>query len=274
MPEGPEVRTIVDELNRHLKNFSLIGVKIDVKSRFYTGFPGSNLFSFPLKLKKVSCKGKQIFFHLLAIDGNIIYLNSTLGTMGKWVYKPENHSDMMLVWESKDLINRVAIYFDDQRHQGYLSLFTEDQYQNKLNKLGPDLLTENVSWELWYKCMTKNTRCNQQICKVLMNQAIVSGIGNYLKAEILYYAKIRPNRLVGDLSNDELNLIRLYSMKLIRESYQCGGLTIKTYWDPNGKRGTFTTLVYNKLTDNYQNPVIKSKFADNRTTQWCPNVQH
>ena len=284
MPEGPEVRSIVDVLHSLLtegcKAVSLIDIRLSPKSKFNDRFPGRELLQFPLKLQLVTCKGKQIFFILQAEDGLKYYLNSTLGMSGRWVLAPEKHSDLVLVWGRIHRSPKLTIkfcerylYYDDMRHFGNLSFLTEAQYQAKLKTLGPDLLAENVTWETWYTCLMKGTRPNHQICKVLMDQSVVAGIGNYLKAEILYRAKIKPDRLVSELTLEELEILRQVSLYIIRASYQAKGLTVESYWDPLGNRGKFQVLIYQKAVDPNGHPIIKSKFKDKRTTHWCPNVQ-
>ena len=287
MPEGPEVRSIVDVLDSLLtgssvgcKTTHLIEIRIGLKSKFYHRFPGRELIQFPLKLQRVTCKGKQIFFVLQADDGANYYLNSTLGMSGRCVLVPEKHSDLILVWgrihKSSKVILKFCeryLYYDDTRHFGNLSFLTETQYQAKLKTLGPDILAENVTWETWYTCLMKGTRPNHQICKVLMDQSVISGIGNYLKAEILYRAKIRPDRLVRDLTLENLEILRQISLHTIRASYQVKGLTVESYWDPLGNRGTFQVLIYQKTVDPNGYPVIKSTFKDKRTTHWCPTIQ-
>jgi formamidopyrimidine-DNA glycosylase len=108
-----------------------------------------------------------------------------------------------------------------------------------------------------------------------MNQSVISGIGNYLKAEILYAAKISPHRLCKDLTEEEIKLIAEKSFEITNASYQSGGATIMTYRDENNEKGLYSRrfMVYNHKTDPKGNKVIKETTTDKRSTYWVPEVQ-
>ena len=156
MPEGPEVRSITDKLSERMTGMVLIGLGWDQSSKYSEGLPRYDHMSsiLPMTIADVTCKGKQIFFHLVKeylVDGkeytHRIYLNSTLGMEGKWMWGPGNHSNFWLTLGTRkssaiDLIVKSQIvYFDDSRHFGNLTLMTEHEYHEKLGKIGPDLLT-------------------------------------------------------------------------------------------------------------------------------------
>src|SRR5438876_368767 len=97
-------------------------------------------------IDSVSRKGKQIFFKLIDKEGVAKYLNSRLGLQGKWCALKENNTRFWMELQRTTVIdlNNVSIetlmlYNDDSQNFGGLELFSEIQYQNKLNKLGPDL---------------------------------------------------------------------------------------------------------------------------------------
>ena len=109
-----------------------------------------------------------------------------------------------------------------------------------------------------------------------MDQKNVSGIGNYLKAECLYDAKISPHRFCCDITTEESNRLFDSCRRIIQLSYQTGGATIKNYRKPNGKKGLYSQrfAVYNQKTAPCGNEVIKEKTLDKRTTHWCPIRQN
>ena len=108
-----------------------------------------------------------------------------------------------------------------------------------------------------------------------MNQKTVAGVGNYIKAEVLWLSKVSPLRRVADLKEAEIVSLRDNIQKVIRTSYQNGGATIKSFYGADGSVGTYSSrfLVYNQKTDPYDNPVTKTKTPDGRTTHWVPEVQ-
>jgi len=127
---------------------------------------------------------------------------------------------------------------------------------------------------LWLKIARNKRIQNKQICDYLLDQKRISGIGNYLRSEILYRSRIRPDRSLKNLSDEELELLRIESIKTVRESYDSHGLTIRSYSDLYGNKGTFICQVYNRTEDPYGNPIRTDTFKDGRTIHWVPSLQH
>ena len=282
MPEGPEVRSIVDVLNQKITGKTLVQINWNHKSRFHKKSP-TNYYElkklFPLTVIKVTCKGKQIFFHLECKSGKIVYLNSFLGMSGSWLFNPGKYSDMWFnfgnVVQSKPIdlcIVEDTVYYNDQRHFGSINIYlTLEEYKNRLNDIGPDLLNSVVTSDIWNSLISKHRRCS--IISFLMNQGIVSGVGNYLSSEIMYRSRIKPDRKISELNQEEIDILLKVSIQTIQKSYASKGLTIKDYQDPNGDLGTFELQVYQKDVDPYGNSVMKNKFYSGRTTHWVPGLQ-
>jgi formamidopyrimidine-DNA glycosylase len=103
----------------------------------------------------------------------------------------------------------------------------------------------------------------KNITVFLTDQKMLSGIGNYLKSEILYYAKISPYKNLEDLSIHKIE--KLYeAIKIVpRISYNYNGLSTsnrKGYFDSQLK-------VYKKSFS------LKEKTPDKATTYWKPSEQ-
>ncbi len=292
MPEGPEVKIITEQLSIQLKEKDIIGIEFTDKSKFWNkapessklhltkfkkGIPGWEKIKFPIKIYNITCKGKQIFFHLRS-PLCTIYLNSTLGMEGRWLNHREKHSDLWLNLGYKNgrlNVIKEKIYYDDSRHFGNLTLLNQIEYDRKLNKLGPDVLSDpNLTFDKWLSRFSLAKCQNKQICVILLNQEIISGIGNYLKSEILYRCGIKPDRLVSNISAIKLEQLRIIAIQTITESYKSNGLTIRSYLSPDGKKGKFQCQVYGKDLDPYGNEVIKTKFKDGRTTYWVKECQY
>ena len=279
MPEGPEVRCITVKLHEKLAGILLNAIQWDDKSKYRNGLPNYAELekTLPQIITGVSCKGKKIIFQL----ANEMYITSTLGLEGNWSWASSKHANLYF-----ELSDGPHLYFSDSRHFGNMQIFlTTDTLLNDLNsKIGPDLLayaidyynnepepSEPITIDLW-KTRVNRYR-NKQACEFLMDQKIFSGIGNYLKAEILYRAKIKPSRLLSAFTEQEIVTLYWTTLETIYESFFAGGLTIKSYWDPDGKRGTFAKVVYGSKQDPLGNPVIQETFKDGRTTHWVPAVQ-
>lgn len=269
MPEGPEVKHRGDLLKKELENYMLHSIEIDDKSR-YNKKPINNIDNFksqlPLKIVDVSVKGKVTFFHL----ENDIYLMCHYGMEGNFTFSKGKHSNLWFDISKDDL--HKTLYYDDTRHFGTINiLMSEQRYKDELSNIGVDILSEDITFENFKEIVLKKK--NWEICKFLMDQKYISGIGNYLKAEILYFSKVIPNKLIKDLSEIELNNLYKYSKKIPKDSYLSNGYTLKTYSDILGKKGEYTVSVYGNSKDMNGNTIIRSTFKDGRTTWWCPEVQ-
>lgn len=291
MPEACEVRCISISLNGKLSGKILTSIEFDDKSKYRNGLPSYEEFKefLPCTITGVTCKSKCIIF-LCSSNNKQIFITSTLGLEGKWTVgdKPfSKHSNLWFNLEDEEGNNQKA-YFTDTRHFGNIKLHLNlNDLSRKLSKIGIDYLLyaisikedfeiqdhEKIPYDLWYETAISPRWKYKQICSFLMEQGVFSGIGNYLKAEILYRARIRPNRPICELRKDELKLIYKCIFDIIYESFMAGGLTIKTFWDPDGNIGTFKKVVYDQKTDPLGNPVVKDKFSDGRTTHWVKEVQ-
>ena len=98
-------------------------------------------------------------------------------------------------------------------------------------------------------------------------------MGNYIRAEALYRAKIKPYATLEQLSNKEHDLIRQVVIAVIKESYESHGCTLRTYWDTNGEMGNFKTIIYGHKEDPDGHSIEDAIFSDGRTMHWVPTVQ-
>lgn len=264
MPEGPEVKTITDFLHLGYRDQKIISIKI-LSGRYnrksLTNIENINL---PLTIESVRCKGKFIYF--ICSDDWMLF--NSLGMTGSWSKEKSKHSRLEFCFDSGD-----KLYFADIRNFGTLKFVKgSDVLNEKLMSIGPDMLSGNVDFETFKEKLSKKDRT---ISENIMDQSMVSGVGNYLKSEILYAAKISPHRKVSTLTENELEKIYKNTKDIIKFSYSTGGATIRDYYTPSGKKGGFSKkfAVYNQAKDPLGNVVIKEKTADKRTTHWVPNIQ-
>ena len=83
-----------------------------------------------------------------------------------------------------------------------------------------------------------------------MNQKWFNGVGNYLRAEILYRLNINPFQPANQLTNQDVDLLCTITHLCVRDAYQLGGGQLKDWYNPNGLSGdTFKDWVmcYGKL---------------------------
>jgi len=267
VPEGPEVKRIVDRLQEELVGQTLIDINI-ISGRYEKhGTPqgyADLVERLPAKITDVQCKGKFIFMRL----NNRFSMWNTLGMSGFWSESKSKHARVSLQLSTK------KVYFCDTRNFGTLKFVKgRKQLIKKLDSLGPDMLSEEVDDALFLKRLRKKN--GRTIVEAIMDQKVVSGVGNYLKSESLYLAEISPHRKVEDISDDRLKALKQAIQTTIRSSYISGGATIHTFLDYDGQEGKYSRrfAVYNQKYDIKDRAVIREKTPDGRTTFWVPEHQ-
>ena len=82
----------------------------------------------------------------------------------------------------------------------------------------------------WYSHKVFNTPINE----LMMNQSLFNGVGNYLRAEILYRMNINPFQPANQLSSMEMDSIIRFTHLCCKEAYTLGGGELKDWVNPNG----------------------------------------
>ena len=266
MPEGPECRRMSLQLSEEVSNKNL--VDISVESGRYTKKPIEGMEKIlqetPLKIRGTGVHGKFIFFLL----DNEWSIWNTLGMTGGWSRKPAKHARVRLVLEDG------PIFYNDTRNFGTLKFVQGKQpIIDKLNSLGPDLLAEECADEVFVNSLRRKDK--KTIVEALMDQSVVSGVGNYVKAEALYLAKISPHRTVSSLTNSELCDLNAAVRSVLVNSFESGGATLQSYQDFYGEVGDATQrfAVYGRKADPEGRDIIKEQTKDGRTTHWVPAIQ-
>jgi DNA-formamidopyrimidine glycosylase len=265
MPEGPEVRKQAEYLSDRARLGPL--TEVNVLSGRYKKKPLSGLEklreALPLKVIGGGSHGK--FIYLILEDGSSIHI--TLGMTGGWLDEKLKHARIQLRFGEKD------VYYNDTRNFGTFKLCSSrSALVEKLKSLGPDIM-QKIPDDVFIKALRKKAHWN--ICKAMMDQKVVSGIGNYLKSEILYDCRIDPHLHVADLNDKQLIMIRDSAYRIAWASYESGGATIQSYRNPDGTTGEFSRrfAVYACDKDPLGNLVEKIKLDDGRTTHWVPAIQ-
>lgn len=290
MPEGVEVRLTAEKLLKLLLNAKLISLTI-LSGRYKRHSPPEGFDEFqkklPVTIVDIKSKGKFLYFHLCDSNTKSIYLGNTFGMDGGWTTTQDKHCHIELEYLPKNKLttpfttkNTQKIWYKDLRNFGRIFFMTCKELSAKLNTLGPDMIDtalgkkKSITYEAWKKIIQKHHK--KQLVKVLMDQHIISGIGNYLKSEILYKAKLKPFRTIGDLSEEELKTLFKSIKSIMKKAYKENGSIHYNKKIPfileDAKIG-YQFLVYNRKEDDNGHKVKKIKLSDNRTTHWVPEIQ-
>jgi formamidopyrimidine-DNA glycosylase len=111
----------------------------------------------------------------------------------------------------------------------------------------------------------------------LLNQGLLSGVGNIYADESLFQAGIRPRRRAGRLTRDELERLRLSLLAVLSDSIRLGGSSVSDYVDADGVRGFFQLehCVYLRTGQPCRQcgTPIKRILVAGRGTHYCPKCQ-
>lgn len=249
MPEAPEVINLADNLNNKLIGQKLLSIE-RVGGRYSTeknrkAPSGWDEFVVNLKLEKVKSKGKFLYFTFEDTDLTIWF---TFGLKG---YIKEGSKNKVIEFT----FEKNTYYFTDTMGYGTVKFSnSKKELKDKLSGLGPDVINDTICKNIFMKKKV----LGKNIVDVLTNQKIISGIGNYLVAEIMYEAKINPDKNVEDLDDDKLNDLIKAIENVSRTSYLAGGS--KNYG------GNYICKVYMQEKDPLNNIVHKTKRKGGRTT--------
>lgn len=270
MPEGPEVKRMSEGLARRIEGRSITNVQILGGKWLKKPPTGIDLIKNELNNGALTCEWVRVKGKFIYAKIGEIFMWNTLGMSGGWRDERTKHSHFAI-----ELSNCKTIYFDDVRRFGNISFYNDFiEIHKKLKAAGPDLLNEEVNFETFSGALLR--RGHKNICQLLMDQKVLSGIGNYIKSEALYRAGISPHLRANQISEEKLKKLWDWSRKIIRTSYEQGGATLATYTDMDGNRGdfVFSFHVYRKKEDPLGNTIIHEETPDGRMTHWVPQIQN
>jgi len=285
MPELPEVETIRKDLSRLIVNKKIVSIEINLKRIIK---PNTKVFSGTLKNNKfaqIERIGKLLIFKLA---DHKKYLLVHLKMTGQLIYQknkkiiPGGHSDKSSIENLPNKFTRVIfnffdggkLFFNDARTFGYLKIVGKEELEIIKNKFGIEPMTENFKLEDFEKII-KSRKTN--IKAVLLNQQLISGIGNIYADEILFLAKVKPDRVASKLTKKEIKNIFEATGKIIRNAIKYRGTTFNDYLDANGNKGNFVKFlkVYQKEGERCLvcSSLIKKTKVAGRGTRYCPHCQ-
>ena len=112
---------------------------------------------------------------------------------------------------------------------------------------------------------------------VLLNQALVAGLGNMYVDEALFQARIHPERPAGSLDDDEIRRLHRAIRDRLAAAVEAGGASIDSYRDSLGERGSMQDLLHVHLHEGEPCPrcrtTIRKTRVAQRGTYWCPTCQ-
>jgi len=291
MPELPEVQTTVNDLNRKIKGLTITGIWTDWPKYFKRSIGGWETFRKIVKgkkIKKIRRIGKNIIFDL-SHDKEILIHQKLTGHLlvGHWQIKnnlPISTEKGLLAEKVNNYIHAIfwlnknkMMGFSDLRKFGKILVTDKRDFDNlkDLKDIGPDPLTPKFGFNEFKSLISRK---RGPIKKILMDQNIVSGIGNIYSDEILFAAKIHPLRKAEKLGDKELRAIFEAAKKILKKAIKLRGTSTSDYRDTAGKAGRYTEvrLVYQREGEKCPQRcggTIKRLKINGRSAHFCPYCQ-
>lgn len=271
MPEIAEVETVRNTLKKQILHKRIKSVKI-----LYEKMLESDVEEFKNVLKDnefldIKRRGKWLIFEL-----EKHYLLSHLRMEGKFFLKNssdnlEKHEHICITFS-----DNTDLRYHDTRKFGRMCLVKKEELsKNKaIQKQGYEPGEKELTSEY---LLEKFKKKNIPVKTLLLDQTIISGLGNIYVNEVLFASKINPFKEGSKITKNEAKNIVESSDKIIKRAIELGGTTIKSYTSSLGVTGRFQQelKVHKKEGEkcsNCSSKILREKIGG-RSTYYCPNCQ-
>lgn len=271
MPEGPEIKRAADKLAGAIAHQPLTGV--------FFAFEHLKRYE-PILVKdevvSVQAMGKAMLirFH------NQLSIYSHNQLYGVWFVRKAQS------YPSTNRQLRLAIHTQTRSALLYsasdIAVLTQEQVllHPFLNRLGPDVLDEETTVEqVRDRCLDKRFY-RRSLTGLLLDQGFLSGLGNYLRSEVLFVARIHPSLRLMDCTAEQIHHLAEAAIAVSRQSYRTGGITNHLEIADRLKRSGSPRWEYRHYVFNRQGKPcficgteILKEIASGRRIYYCPACQ-
>lgn len=216
MPEGPEIHRAADQIARALvgREAEEVFFAFDELKEFEDALTGREVV-------RVEPRGKAM---LTRFEGGLnVYSHNQL--YGKWMVRnrgnvPDNNRSLRFAVHNE---KKSAFLYSASE----IEVLEDDEIESQsyLAKLGPDPLLESVQDEEVEARFHDESFFRRQLAGLLLDQSFVGGIGNYLRSEILWYARVHPREKLGKVDEDRRNLLGEAAVVLTQRAYENKSIT-------------------------------------------------
>ena len=167
-------------------------------------------------------------------------------------------------------LDRGALLYEDARQFGRIEF--GEELPARVAALGPEPLEVTAS-----DFGARLSQRHSPVKAVLLNQAVVRGVGNIYADEALFRAGIHPKRIAGSLSRARMARLHGAMQEVLAEAIESRGSSVSDYVDAEGRRGSFQNAhrVYQRTGEPCVNcgAKIRRIVVAQRSTHFCPRCQ-
>lgn len=271
MPELPEVHTITSDLRKHVVGAVVVGVEV---RKGYETYPNNKFFCKRVggnKIEDVYRLAKNIVFKLSSGEYSVIHLAMTGRLLlRKKEFKPDSWERVVFTLEKDGKLGELR--FCDKRKFGKVKLLDEEEFLKLKEKYGVDPLGGGlVAWSLLNLLQKRRTK----IKTALMDQSLISGMGNVYVNDALWMAKIHPELPTAALTIERAEKLVESIREILKEGISNRGISMSDYVDLFGKPGKqqLYLRVYGKDRCERCETRVKMVKISGRKTFFCPICQ-
>lgn len=218
MPEGPEIYRVAQKLSKAISGKKIISIEFGLER-----LKGWEEVLINSQITSVKSQAKAM---LISTDsGYTIYSHNQL--YGRWDIRRSTTAE-------KKTNRSLRILIETDSHTARLYSASDIEVLDAvdlashpfLSKLGPDLLDKDVSDAQLIEHISSGRFDRRALKHLLLDQSFLSGIGNYLRSEILFEANLHPDTRLGKLSQPKKSELALISRKITERALAQNGITI------------------------------------------------
>ncbi|OGC46189.1 DNA-formamidopyrimidine glycosylase [candidate division WWE3 bacterium RIFCSPHIGHO2_12_FULL_38_15] len=273
MPELPEVQTITSDLKKYFENSTIDDVKI---SGEYNVYPDRKFFLAHTKnvqISSINRIAKNIVFEL----ENGYFMVFHLAMTGRLLIRALNQKPdkwTKITFTLKKNNKSVEVRFCDMRMFGKAVLYSKEELEKMKQKYGPEAHKGSIdAKEFAHRLNSKRTT----IKNALLDQSIISGLGNIYATDSLFLARIHPETKTQNIDTKSAAKLLEAAKLILNEGIEHRGSTLEDamYVDAFGKPGTHQNYfrIYGKKTCINCSGKVSVKKINGRGTYFCSFCQ-
>lgn len=262
MPEGPEIRRAADSLEAAVKGKSLTSV--------WFAFPHLQAYASDLvgcTITHIETRGKALLTHFSS--GLTMYSHNQLYGVWRVVGSGEIPKTTRVLRVRLETADKAILLYSASD----IAMLTADELAAHpfLQRVGPDVLDMSLT-VAQVKARLLSTRfARRQFAGLLLDQAFLAGLGNYLRVEILWEAALAAQHRACDLDDSQLDRLAQAMLAIPRLSYQTRGRV-----NENRHHGAlFSFKVFHRDGEACERcgGTIEKTTLSSRPFYWCPGCQ-
>ena len=272
MPEGPEIHRAAHRLRKALEGQVITHVECP-----YATIRGQEHRFLEQEVLQVKARSKAM---LIYVGDDVLYSHNQL--YGRWTVQKKTSKD-------RKTNRSLRIKLETETHVACLWSATdiellepwEVENHSYIARLGPDVADEEIEFQPVLEQIQNTKFGGRQLCHLLLDQSFLAGVGNYLRSEILFNARLHPTRKLKSLTQEEQTRFAESAISTTQQAYVQKGVTVdKDLYDLLREQGMSRrqarhyVFTRDGLNCHACEGLISHTRLSGRRLDYCPNCQH